>query len=78
MQGITPSQQWVTEYADRIGVSYDDLMRHAKDHVEHGSYWVEGGRFEGESLPDGFWEHYEKITGEEVETNRDNFFSCSC
>lgn len=76
---ITPSQQWITEYAERVGVTYEQMMEHAKDHADHGSYWVEGGRFEGESIPEGFWDHYEKITGEEVDkSNRDNFFSCSC
>lgn len=79
LQGKTPSQQWITEYAESIGVTYDQMMAHAKDHADHGSYWVEGGRFEGENIPDGFWDHYEKITGEEVKSgNRDNFFSCSC
>lgn len=79
LQGITPSEQWMKEYADRIDVSYEDLMEHAKDRAVHGSYWVDGGKFEGEVIPAGFWDHYEKITGEEVDSeNRDNFFSCSC
>lgn len=77
LMGITPSQQWMTEYAEGIDVTYDELMEHAKAHVDNGSYWVDGGKFEGESIPDGFWDHYEKITGEEVE-DRGNFFSCSC
>lgn len=77
LQGITPSQQWITEYAKIVGVTYDDLMDHAKDYVAHGEYWTEGGRFEGKHIPDGFWGHYETITKQEVK-DRGNFFSCSC
>jgi len=78
LQGITPSQQWLKEYAERIDVSYDDLMEHTKEYVDHGYSWSDGGKFEGESLPDGFWEHYEKVTGTEVEDKTTSFFSCSC
>jgi hypothetical protein len=78
LQGVTPSETWIREYADRMAVDYGELMDHAKDHAEHGSYWSED-RFEGESIPNGFWDHYETVTKQEVDPeNRDNLFSCSC
>lgn len=78
LQGITPSEEWMKEYAERLGQPYDELMERTKSHVESGAYWSKP-EFEGESLPNGFWDHFEKIIGKKVEPeNRDDFFTCSC
>lgn len=70
---------WIEQYARGAGVRYEELMFNAADHVRTGDYWTEeGGRFEGESVPDEFWDHYEIVTGAKVEENSDNFFSCAC
>lgn len=78
LAGKNSSEVWLREYAAKIPCKYEDLMYHAEDHVESGEYWVEGGRFEGEYVPEQFWDHYENVTGKKVTDNRDNFFSCSC
>lgn len=73
------SIQWLREYADELRVSYKDLMSHAKDYVEHGEFWNEGSKFDGEYLKEDFWEHYQRATGERIPKNKqDSFFSCSC
>lgn len=78
LQGITPSEEWMKEYAERLGQPYDELMERTKSHVESGAYWSKP-EFEGESIPNGFWDHFEEIIGKKVEPeNRDDFFTCSC
>jgi hypothetical protein len=78
LEGVTPSEQWIREEADRIGVTYEELMDHAKQRAaDEWHYWSEGGRFEGVSLRNGFWDHYGKVVGEEV-GDKGHFFSCSC
>lgn len=62
---------------DRL--TYAQLMAYADDWVRYGDYAIDGGRFEGDSLPDSFWPMYELVTGTTVEANRrHSFFSCSC
>lgn len=74
------SEQWIREYCNSMGVDYVDMMAHADTALHNDShYWVEGGRFEGEYLPDEFWTHYEHVTGKTVPNEkRRSFFSCSC
>jgi hypothetical protein len=75
----TVSDLWMSQFADRVGTSVEDVIQHAKDYIQYGDYWCEGGRFEGESVPDEFWDHFENITGRVVrERERGSFFSCSC
>lgn len=70
---------WLQDYARELGASYEELLDHARAYLARGEYWIEGGRFEGESLPEQFWGHYELATGEKVEEGkRWSFFSCSC
>jgi hypothetical protein len=70
---------WIRDFADAIDVGYGELMAHAEHYVNYGEYWVEGGRFEGISLPDEFWPYYEEVTGISVaDDKRASFFSCSC
>ncbi|MFT4064338.1 hypothetical protein [Paraburkholderia sp.] len=67
------------QFADEIGASLEELIERATDHAEAGDYWVEGDRFEGQSIPSTFWNDYETYTGRKVKAdNRDNFFSCFC
>lgn len=65
--------------AEAADLTLNALIRGARVYVEQNEYMVDGGRWEGFSIPDDFWEHYQMYTGEAVEEeNRNNFFSCSC
>lgn len=56
-----------------------DLICAAHAYLDHGEYLSQGGRWEGVSLPDSFWPHFEAVTGRRVSNDeRDSFFSCSC
>ena len=77
------SEAWLRSYAIQIGARFDELIDHAdiwatsKD--SWGEYWVDGGRWEGMSTDENFWNHYEKYKGVVVpEDKKQNFFSCSC
>ncbi len=74
------SEDWLRNFAEgSADLSFEELMVGAKRYVETGRYLVDGGRWEGFYTPDEFWWHYEILTGECVEeSNRGNFFSCSC
>jgi hypothetical protein len=74
---LTPQRELIENFADNIDLPYDDLMGAAADFQRTGSYLTDGTKFEGISVPDGFWEAYEFITGTQV-SNKNSFFSCSC
>lgn len=70
---------WITRFADSIDESYEDVIHHAERYINRGEYWIEGGRFEGLSMPDEFWGYYETATGKMApHEDRGRFFSCSC
>lgn len=78
---IIPSESeiYLKWFADSIDVEYDELIEHATEYLDHGSYWSEGGRFEGTNVPTDFWEHFQNVTGiESPDNKRRSFFSCSC
>lgn len=73
------SQTQLDKYAVLAGIDTSYLIEAATDYVEHNEYLCDGGRWEGFSLPDDFWDHYEIVTGKKVPKNdRGSFFSCSC
>ena len=79
------SEQYMRDLADSVGISYQRLLDGAASYVNSkkesgwGDYIVGGSEMEGMSVPQEFWEHYEKVTGRTVEeANRGSFFSCSC
>ena len=72
------SEKWLIEFAENMGLAYDELMEAAKNNVDYGGYISDGGKWEGFSTPPEFWRHYEIITGQPVEDHNANFFSCSC
>lgn len=77
------AKQLLMDAADGLGVEFDELMDHAHAHrVDSSHYWVhedDGGKFEGESLPAGFWEAYETYTGKVVPSeSKYSFLDCSC
>jgi hypothetical protein len=79
LKGAVEEEKWITEFAEHIGTNYNDLMDAAKSYLSHGEYFVQGGDFEGYSIPDEFWEKYQIVTRETVdEDDRGSFLSCSC
>ncbi len=76
---LSASTRWMQEYAASIPIRVEELLEVGRDYAERGKYLIQGGRFEGESLPDEFWDHYEVITGKTVAPDqRGSFHSCIC
>jgi hypothetical protein len=73
------AKQWLEAYADGIDVSYESLIEVADSHQGngYGDYIIQGGRFEGESTPDEFWDNYAIVKGV-TNPKIASFFSCSC
>jgi hypothetical protein len=77
--GVDVSQRWIEDYALRLGLDYQQLMDGADDWVRRGEYLCEGGLLEGSYTSDEFWDHYQIVTGKHVnESEKTNFFTCSC
>jgi hypothetical protein len=73
------AQQWMDAYAAAIGVSTGDLLWNAINYLRTGESWNEGDKFEGMSVPDGFWTVFRQLTGHQADKGREgNFFSCAC
>lgn len=72
------SNQALENFANEIGVTYQELMEHAKEYLETGETWNEGPKFDGVDTPDDFWENYSKVTRTEANPEWKGFFSCSC
>jgi len=77
--GYVISRNWLDDFANKSDMHYDELMDAARSWMQHGDYQCDGGKWEGHSTPDEFWNHYEVITGTKIDNhNRGNFFTCSC
>lgn len=75
----TQSEAWMRAEAERLDTGYHALIEAARNFVKYGDYFVEGGKFEGESLGADFWTHWERITGESAgDAFGEHFLSCSC
>jgi hypothetical protein len=73
------SVAYLQDVADSVGISYERLLEGAEGYLRHGDYIVGGDEMESMSVPDEFWDHYQKVTGRIVpESQQGNFFSCSC
>jgi hypothetical protein len=77
LKGSPADEKWVTELAEKIGTTYSELMDAASNYQETGEYFCQGGDFEGEYIPEEFWEKYETITREKI-GDRGSFLTCSC
>lgn len=76
---MVTSRDWIEKWAASNNIAYDELIYHAGEWVKFEAYWCEGGRFEGQQLPDEFWEHYDRVTETQTpEERRERFFTCSC
>lgn len=75
----SPAEQALRDFADEIGVNYEELIEHARLHQQTGEYWNEGGKFEGIRTPADFWRNYQQVTGEKLNNpGAGSFFSCAC
>jgi hypothetical protein len=74
------SQQRLADFATSIGKTYIELLDATKDYLDNDAYWHGGSEFEGLTLPNTFWDDYERVTGILVkdEKRESGFFSCSC
>lgn len=76
---VSRSIVWITEYAEELGFSYDEMIQGAKDYLAYGDSLCGGDDMEGNWTSDEFWDHFEVATGGEVDDDdRGNFFRCSC
>lgn len=71
------SRRWITAFAEQYGCTFQDMMDAADDYEREEEYFCRGGTFEGEYVPDEFWQHYQFATGK-IAKRQGNFFSCSC
>lgn len=72
-------EDWIRNFAASIPLDYDELMQGAREWLRDKEYLCFGGLLEGYSVPDEFWDHYEKVTATVVTPeNRGSFFTCSC
>lgn len=74
------SEQWLRDYAVRMDADYDEMIAVAETHCEGAKnawhdYLIDGGKWEGDHVPDEFWTHYAALTGKK---GSGNIFSCSC
>jgi hypothetical protein len=74
---------WITKWAACYGMDFDEVVEYGKRYVEYGDYVNHGPRFDGESVPDEFWTHYNELDGikgtkYENKDGGGSFFTCSC
>lgn len=73
------ASEWMTKFAEQYDMSRDDMLSSASNYLVRGDYLIGGDRFEGERVPDEFWDYYEILMKEVVpDRDRGSFFSCSC
>jgi hypothetical protein len=74
---LNSAEDRMKEFAEEIDVSYQELLDAAAGYQERGEWLSDGGKFEGVSIYDGFWDDWRSLTGGNT-NNTGNFFSCSC
>lgn len=79
----SPSEKWLHDFAISVDADYHEMMQVAESHcreIGYGEYLVEGGKWEGQSTPKEFWEHFSIVTGKEPNQKfgLPGIFSCSC
>lgn len=74
----TPQRRLLEDFAEKIDVSYADLLAAADNFITTGEYLSQGPRFEGVQTPVGFWPAYDFVTQTKSGMTDESFFSCSC
>lgn len=77
---VLAADQWLHNFAAlQAEINFTELMAGAKNYLDHDEWMIDGGKWEGVSVPDEFWDHFEVMTGRKVPNkDRGSFFSCSC
>jgi hypothetical protein len=71
---VAKAKEHIESVADRLDVTVDDLMMHAKSYTKNTwHYWSEG------TINDEFWDAYAIVTNQEIpQDKRGTFLSCTC
>ncbi len=73
------SERWIQEFADEVGLSYEDLIGGANSWLANEDCLNRGELLEGKTVPDEFWDHFENVIGHAVDNDKkQSFFTCSC
>lgn len=78
------STQWMNNLAHNLDTDFQTLIDGGKEFIDNnGGFCMvhpeDGGRWEGESLPEEYWYHFQIITGQRCDpSKRWSFLSCSC
>lgn len=81
---MSSDREWLETFADRCGISYDDMIAAANDYIDNGEHLIEGGNYEAArdylyTAGDVFWDAFENVTGRKVSPDdRGSFFCCTC
>lgn len=71
----------IAQYAESVGIGYDEMMQSAQAWLDHGEYHTFGFDTPDEAYEgnEQFWKDYELVTGKTItEDKRKSFFSCAC
>lgn len=74
------SEPWLRRFAEDIGVTYVELLEHARDFILNGDRWVsDGSQFMNVTATPEFWEHFQDVTNIQVPIDQqEDFFGCAC
>lgn len=76
------SEKWLRDFAHDVDADYMEMMQtaasHCTDEKWSGEYLIQGGKWEGQSTPEVFWEHFYRVTGKKPSgDSKPGIFSCS-
>lgn len=75
-------EKWLREFAERVEVTYEELIKSAHEYLDRGEYHVLPYTTPdiSEERTRKFWENFQAVTGRVVEEKHKEqmFFSCSC
>lgn len=79
----TASERWLRDFANEVDADYHEMMQVAASHCDTkerwgGDYLIDGGKWEGQTTPVEFWEHFHNVTGKKPKNGPHGIFSCSC
>ena len=78
-QADAASEAWIRDFAEQYDITYNRMIEAAKGWLKNRAYLCGGSELEGERVPEEFWIHFERATGQRVDSDdRENFFTCSC
>jgi len=70
---------WMDAYAAGLGHTSTQVIEYATRYLDEGDNLCGDISLDGTDIPDGFWDHYQNVTGRQVANeDRPSWFSCSC